>query len=45
MFKDKLEFIEELQETAQTVLGKAFEECSAADKYYALAKLIASEAV
>ena len=44
MFKDKYEFVEELQEAAQTVLGKEFSACSAADKYYVLAKLIATEA-
>ena len=44
MFKDKFDFIEELKEAAQTVLGKDFEACSPQDKYYALAKLIASEA-
>jgi len=44
MFKNKYDFIEQLHETARTVLGKEFEECSPQNKYYALAKLIVSEA-
>ena len=44
MFKNKYEFIEELTETARSVIGKEFEECSPQDKYYALARLIAAEA-
>ena len=44
MFKNKYEFIEELTETARSVFGREYEECSPEDKYYALARLIAAEA-
>ncbi len=44
MFKNKYEFIEGLTETARSVFGREYEECSPEDKYYALARLIAAEA-
>ena len=44
MFKNKYEFIEALTETARSVCGKEYEECSPEDKYYALARVIAAEA-
>ena len=44
MFKNKYDFIEELTETARSVIGREFEECSPEEKYYALARLVAAEA-
>ena len=44
MFKNKYEFIEALTETARSVCGREYEECSPQDKYYALARAIAAEA-
>ncbi len=44
MFKNKYEFIEELSETARSVLGKEFEDCSPEEKYCALARLVAAAA-
>ena len=44
MFKNKYEFIEGLTETARSVFGREYEECSPQDKYYALARLVAAEA-
>ena len=36
MFRDKTDFIAQLKETAQSALGKDFEECGMQDKYTAL---------
>ncbi len=44
MFKNKYDFIDQLHETALVVLGKEFEECSPQSKYFALVKLLVSEA-
>ena len=43
MFKDKQEFITQLRERAYSALGKDFDDCSAKDRYYVLANLLASK--
>ena len=45
MFKDKQDFIAQLDETAKSELGRSFLECGEQDRYFVLARLIASKAL
>ena len=44
MFKTKKEFKKEFENACLVVVGKDFEDCSTEEKYFALAKLISSQA-
>ncbi len=44
MFRDKQEFIAEYRKMFTEGLGREFEQCNAQDRYFALAKLITSQA-
>ncbi len=44
MFKDKRDFLRQLEASAMSNFGKTFRECKPQGKYYALARLIASKA-
>ena len=45
MFKDREDFIRQLEEHAEDNFGRDFASCSAQDRFYALADLIASKAM
>ena len=44
MFRDREEFLRELEESARASLGRTFAECGRREKYLALVNLIAERA-